>query len=36
MENERNLLSAMIADMTAEQFEWFTAQVQLLLSQQAD
>ena len=29
-------LKEMISQMTPEQFEWFTAQVQLLLSRKAD
>lgn len=33
--DERKSLKEMIEKMTPEQFEWFKAQVQLLLSQQA-
>ena len=36
MEEVRAVLKEMISQMTPEQFEWFTAQVQLLLSRKAD
>lgn len=36
MKEVRAELKEMISKMTPEQFEWFTAQVQLLLSYKAD
>lgn len=36
MEEVRAELKEMISQMTPEQFEWFTAQVQLLLSRKVD